>query len=208
MHAVLLNALPVELRHLAAASTSRPQPYDHLCAAVLACYGHTYRPHWWSPCGTRRTAAFTRPRRHYIDYDAFYLVPATGASIPVQGHHDKVEDPPTSTDLPIERSVTLAHHPTPSPTSTACDTAETSDSTTATLPRALESDNVIVSSAVRHPITETSPSRMSHESDLPSTSTFCASWKKRLPSSSKSSAAEVPARDQQRPNFGDAAAMT
>ncbi|KAH7956732.1 hypothetical protein HPB52_012255 [Rhipicephalus sanguineus] len=44
MHAVLLQALPVELHHLAAATTSSPQPYDDLCAAVLALYGETYRP--------------------------------------------------------------------------------------------------------------------------------------------------------------------
>ncbi|KAH7943132.1 hypothetical protein HPB52_005689 [Rhipicephalus sanguineus] len=44
MHAVLLQALPVELHHLAAATTSSPQPYDDLCAAVLARYGETYRP--------------------------------------------------------------------------------------------------------------------------------------------------------------------
>ncbi|KAH7968966.1 hypothetical protein HPB52_013223 [Rhipicephalus sanguineus] len=44
MHAVLLNALPVELCHLAAESSSSPRPYDDLCAAVLACYGQTYRP--------------------------------------------------------------------------------------------------------------------------------------------------------------------
>ncbi|KAH7956476.1 hypothetical protein HPB52_010044 [Rhipicephalus sanguineus] len=30
MHAVLLNGLPVELCHLAAASSSSPQPYDDL----------------------------------------------------------------------------------------------------------------------------------------------------------------------------------
>ncbi|KAH7955876.1 hypothetical protein HPB52_004832 [Rhipicephalus sanguineus] len=44
MHAVLLNALPAQLCHLAAESSSSPRPYDNLCAAVLACYGQTYRP--------------------------------------------------------------------------------------------------------------------------------------------------------------------
>ncbi|KAH7972260.1 hypothetical protein HPB52_010349 [Rhipicephalus sanguineus] len=44
MHAVLFQALPVELHHLAAATTPSPQPYDDLCAAVLARYGETYRP--------------------------------------------------------------------------------------------------------------------------------------------------------------------
>ncbi|KAH7955822.1 hypothetical protein HPB52_003948 [Rhipicephalus sanguineus] len=44
MHDILLEALPAELRHLSAASSSSPQPYDDLCAAVLARYGETYRP--------------------------------------------------------------------------------------------------------------------------------------------------------------------
>ncbi|KAH7948421.1 hypothetical protein HPB52_022685 [Rhipicephalus sanguineus] len=36
MHAVLLNALPVELCQLATRSSSSPRAYDDLCAAVLA----------------------------------------------------------------------------------------------------------------------------------------------------------------------------
>lgn len=44
MHAILLNALLVELCHLAATSSSSLQPYDDLCSAVLACYRHIYRP--------------------------------------------------------------------------------------------------------------------------------------------------------------------
>ncbi|KAH7983464.1 hypothetical protein HPB52_012222 [Rhipicephalus sanguineus] len=44
MHDILLDALPAELRHLSAASSSSSQPYDDLCAAVLARYGETYRP--------------------------------------------------------------------------------------------------------------------------------------------------------------------
>ncbi|KAH7951284.1 hypothetical protein HPB52_007245 [Rhipicephalus sanguineus] len=44
MQDILLDALPAELRHLSAASSSSPQPYDDLCAAVLARYGETYRP--------------------------------------------------------------------------------------------------------------------------------------------------------------------
>ncbi|KAH7975974.1 hypothetical protein HPB52_014589 [Rhipicephalus sanguineus] len=42
--AVLLHALPVEFCNLAAASTSSTQPYDYLCAAMLACCGETQRP--------------------------------------------------------------------------------------------------------------------------------------------------------------------
>ncbi|KAH7983219.1 hypothetical protein HPB52_010237 [Rhipicephalus sanguineus] len=44
MHDILLDVLPAELRHLSVASSSSPQPYDDLCAAVLARYGETYRP--------------------------------------------------------------------------------------------------------------------------------------------------------------------
>ncbi|KAH7983027.1 hypothetical protein HPB52_008823 [Rhipicephalus sanguineus] len=151
MHAVLLNALPVELRHLATASTSSPQPYDDLCAAVLACYGLTYRPLRWSPkfqASPPSQQAVLTDARPYLGKE---LTPpsttptsdaATRASIPAPDHHPS--------RVPSIR--------TPSPTSTARNTAETLDSTTATLPHALESDNVIVSSAIRPPITEVSPS--------------------------------------------------
>ncbi|KAH7946528.1 hypothetical protein HPB52_000644 [Rhipicephalus sanguineus] len=172
MHAVLLNALPVELCHLAAASSSSPRPYDDLCAAVPACCGETYR-----------------------------LLPGSRACIPAPNHHDEV--------IPSyegQSRVPATH--TSSPTSTVHHNAKTSDSTTATLPHALESGNVIVSPAIRHPITLISPSTMSHEHDLQSTSTLCASCKQRPSSSSKSSAAEVPAHDQLRTNFRDAATMT
>ncbi|KAH7986500.1 hypothetical protein HPB52_024910 [Rhipicephalus sanguineus] len=214
MQAVLLNPLPVELRHLAHASTSRPQPYDDLCTAVLACYGHTYHPLQWNPefqdpppppvaeSGTRWPTAFTQPRRHFTDYDYFYFGSGHRASIPVLDHHDKIGDASTSTDLSNTRCVPSklsakgsSRMPaicTPSPTSTARDTAETSDSLTATMPHAMQSDNVIISPALNHLIAETSLSTMSHERNLPWTSTFCASWKQEPPSSSKSTAAEVP----------------
>ncbi|KAH7969501.1 hypothetical protein HPB52_019028 [Rhipicephalus sanguineus] len=57
MHDILLDALPAELRHLSAASSSSPQPYDDLCAAVLARYGETYRPLPGTRDGTTRPAA-------------------------------------------------------------------------------------------------------------------------------------------------------
>ncbi|KAH7961498.1 hypothetical protein HPB52_009451 [Rhipicephalus sanguineus] len=117
MHAVLLQALPVELHHLAAATTSSPQPYDDLCAAVLARYGETYRPLPGTPS-------------------------AHGPS-----------------DLPAIC--------TSSPTSTAHDTSDTSGSTTATSPHALEPaiDTDIMNPAVRPPIAEAS-SAMSNEPAL------------------------------------------
>ncbi|KAH7955750.1 hypothetical protein HPB52_003621 [Rhipicephalus sanguineus] len=83
MHAVLLSVQPVELRHLAAASTARPQLYDDPCAAVLACYGETYRPPPVEPRvpgfpyvaarGTNWPAAFPSARLHFPGYESFYL---------------------------------------------------------------------------------------------------------------------------------------
>ncbi|KAH7946895.1 hypothetical protein HPB52_005669 [Rhipicephalus sanguineus] len=115
MHAVLLNALPVELRHLAAASTSSLQPYEDLCAAVLICYGHAYRPLRWSrefhASPLLQRAVPTRPQPS-LDHDDTSLitapstsVPATEASIPVPDHRDKAEDARTSTDLSNTRGV-------------------------------------------------------------------------------------------------------
>ncbi|KAH7957493.1 hypothetical protein HPB52_019283 [Rhipicephalus sanguineus] len=224
MQAVLLNPLPVELRHLAHASTSRPQPYDDLCTAVLACYGHTYHPLQWNhefqdppppPPSQRAVPAGPQPSLSHDDTSLITTtstsVLATGASIPVLDHHDKIGDASTSTDLSNTRCVPSklsakgsSRMPaicTPSPTSTARDTAETSDSLTATMPHAMQSDNVIISPALNHLIAETSLSTMSHERNLPWTSTFCASWKQEPPSSSKSTAAEVPPRDQLHWNF-------
>ncbi|KAH7936328.1 hypothetical protein HPB52_021427 [Rhipicephalus sanguineus] len=124
MHAVLLQALPVELHNIAPASTSSPRPYDDQPAAVLACYGETYR----SVLGSRQFQVFPLSQRGVragmqpsLDHDDTSLittpstsVPATWASIPVPDHHDKVEDASTSTDLSNTRcifSTASAHGP-------------------------------------------------------------------------------------------------
>ncbi|KAH7982959.1 hypothetical protein HPB52_008384 [Rhipicephalus sanguineus] len=227
MHAVLLNALPVELCHLAAKSSSSPRPYDDLCAAVLACYGQTYRPLPGSrelqisppsqgagPIGPEPSLDqdFTSPATTPPTSR-----PATSASIPAPDHPpDEVQEVPAAIGHSTERSVfstASAHGPsdsicTSSPTSTVHDTFDTSGSTTATSPHALEPaiDTDIVTSAVRPPIAEASPA-MSNEPAF-STSTLCASCQQELPSSSKSPAAAVQAHNQLRPNVRDAATMT
>ncbi|KAH7947725.1 hypothetical protein HPB52_015362 [Rhipicephalus sanguineus] len=229
MHEILLDALPAELRHLSAASSSSPQPYDDLCAAVLARYGETYRPlpgtreFRVSPPSTRAVPPGPRPSH---DHDQPFPAttsptsrPATSASIPAPDHPpDEVQEVPAAIGHSNERSVfstASAHSPsdlpticTSSPTSTAHDTSDTSGFTTATSPHALEPgiDTDIVSPAVRPPIAEASPV-MSNEPAF-STSTLCASCQQELPSSSKSSAAEVRAPNHQRPNLRDAATMT
>ncbi|KAH8037505.1 hypothetical protein HPB51_011654 [Rhipicephalus microplus] len=69
MHAILLDALPVELRHLAATSSTSPQPYDSLCTAVLARSGNTYRP-----------LPFTRTRQ---------VSPASQSKVRTQAHAEQ-----------------------------------------------------------------------------------------------------------------------
>ncbi|KAH7952390.1 hypothetical protein HPB52_022190 [Rhipicephalus sanguineus] len=229
MHAVLLQALPVELHHLAAATTSSPRPYDNLCAAVLARYGETYRP---LP-GTREfqvsppTRAVPPGPQPSLDQDLTSpaMTPstsrqATSASIPAPDHPpDEVQEVPAAIGHSTESSVfstASAHGPsdvpascTSSPTSMAHDTSATSGSTTATSPHALESaiDRDIVTPAIRPPIAEASPVMMSDEPVFPSTSTLCASCQQRPASPSQSLAAEVPAPNHRWQNFRDAATM-
>ncbi|KAH7971836.1 hypothetical protein HPB52_003459 [Rhipicephalus sanguineus] len=231
MHAVLLNALPVELCHLAAKSSSSPRPYDDLCAAVLACYGQTYRPLPGSrelqisppsqgagPIGPEPSLDqdFTSPATTPPTSR-----PATSASIPAPDHPpDDVQEVPAAIGHSTERSVfstASAHGPselpaicTSSPTSMAHDTSATSGSMTATSPHALESaiDRDIVTPAIRPPIAEASPAMMSDEPVFPSTSTLCASCQQRPASPSQSLAAEVPAPNHRGPNFRDAATVT
>ncbi|KAH7951505.1 hypothetical protein HPB52_010223 [Rhipicephalus sanguineus] len=108
MHAISLDALPVELRDLAAASTPSPLPYDDICAAMLSCYGKTY----YQLSGSRDFQASPPLQRavltglqHTLDHDLALsattpstLDPATGASISAFNHHDDVEDVPTQTN--------------------------------------------------------------------------------------------------------------
>ncbi|KAH7935771.1 hypothetical protein HPB52_013354 [Rhipicephalus sanguineus] len=219
MHGILLDALPAELRHLSAASSSSPQPYDDLCAAVLARYGETYRPlpgtreFRVSPPSTRAVPPGPQPS-HDHDLPSPATTPptsrpATSTSIPAPAHQ-----PDESTEKSVF-STASAHGPPDvpaicksSPISMAHDTSATSGSTTATPPHALEPaiDTDIVTPAVRPPIAEAS-SAMSNEPAF-STSTLCASCQQELPSSSKSPAAEFRAPNHQRPNLRDAATMT
>ncbi|KAH7939526.1 hypothetical protein HPB52_013519 [Rhipicephalus sanguineus] len=206
IHAVLLNTLPVELCHLAAESSSSPRPYDDLCAAVLACYGQTYRP---------------LPGSREFQISPPSQGAATSASIPAPDHPpDEVQEVPAAIGHSTESSVfstASARGPsdvpaicTSSPISMAHDSSATSGSTTATSPHALEStiDRDIVKPAIRSPIAEASPAMMSDEPVFPSTSTLCAPCQQQPASPSQSLAAEVPAPNHRWPNFLDAATMT
>ncbi|KAH7957011.1 hypothetical protein HPB52_014326 [Rhipicephalus sanguineus] len=221
MHDILLDTLPAEVRHLSAASSSSPQPYDDLCAAVLARYGETYRPlpgtreFRVSPPSTRAVPPGPQPS-HDHDLPSPATTPpstrqTTSASNPAPDHPpDEVQEVPAAIGQSTERSVfstVSAHGPsdlpascTSSPTSTAHDTSDTSGSTTATSPHALEPaiDTDIMTPAVRPPIAEAS-SAMSNEPAF-STSTLCASCQQELPSPSKSPAADLQAHNQLRPN--------
>ncbi|KAH7957570.1 hypothetical protein HPB52_020222 [Rhipicephalus sanguineus] len=207
MHAVLLQALPVELHHLSAASFSSPQPYDDFCAAVLARYGETYRPlpgtreFRISPPSTRAVPPGPQPSH---DHDLPSLATtsptsheATSASIPAPDHPpDEVQEVPAAIGHSTETSV--------------FSTASAHGSTTATSPHAMESaiDRDIVTPAIRPPIAEASPAMMSDEPVFPSASTLCASCQQRPASPSQFLAAEVPALNHRWPNLRDAATMT
>ncbi|KAH7983463.1 hypothetical protein HPB52_012221 [Rhipicephalus sanguineus] len=99
---------------------------------------------------------------------------------------------------------------TSAPTSTARDTSEPSDSTTATLQHALESDTDMAPSAIRSSTVEDSPSSSIDHHHVSTTSTLyiCASCQERPALTSQSTAAEVRAPNQHRPNLRDAATMT
>ncbi|KAH7935648.1 hypothetical protein HPB52_011161 [Rhipicephalus sanguineus] len=235
MHHILLDALPAELRHLSAASSSSPQPYNDLFAAVLARYGETYRP---LP-GTREFRVSSPPTRAVppgpqprdLPSPATSLStsrPATSAAVPAPDDPpDDVQVPTTEVSAPdvvaaaIDQSATRCVASTPSAdgpsgmpairpsalSSPAHDTSLTSDSTLATLPHDLEADTDNLSPAVRPALAEVSPSAVP-EHDLSPTSKFCASCQQRPASLSTSAAAEVRAPYQLRPHLQDAATMT
>ncbi|KAH7972025.1 hypothetical protein HPB52_005410 [Rhipicephalus sanguineus] len=228
MHDILLDALPAELRHLSAASSSSPQPYDDLCAAVLARYGETYSP----LTGTREFRVSPPPTRavppgpqpsHDHDLPSPAMTPltsrqATSASIPAPDHPpDEVEEVPAAIGHSTERSVfstASADGPSGMPairpsslSSPAHDMFLTSASTLATLPHDLQADTDNLSPAVRPSLAEVSPSTIP-ERDLPSTSELCVSCQQRSASPSMSPAAAVRAPHQLRPNMRDAATVT
>ncbi|KAH7951419.1 hypothetical protein HPB52_008923 [Rhipicephalus sanguineus] len=130
MHDILLDALPAELRHLSAASSSSPQPYDDLCAAVLARYGELYRPlpgtleFRVSPPPTRAVPPGPQPS-HVRDLPSPAMSlsssrPATSAAVPAPGHPPD-EVPNVAADLDQSatgsfatlgrRSIRHARHP-------------------------------------------------------------------------------------------------
>ncbi|KAH7957898.1 hypothetical protein HPB51_028116 [Rhipicephalus microplus] len=115
MHAILLDDLPVELRHLADTSSISPQPYDALCTAVLARSGNTYRPlpftctRQVSPASQSKVRSGPQPS---IDRYLGTLASSTSTrdpvaetSTPAADHDREVEDSPTATDLPSERNI-------------------------------------------------------------------------------------------------------
>ncbi|KAH7984089.1 hypothetical protein HPB52_016918 [Rhipicephalus sanguineus] len=194
MNAILLDALPAELRHLSAASSSSPQPYDALCAAVLARYGETYRP----LAGTRE----------------FRVSPPSARVAPPgpQPSHDcdlpsSATSPPPLVRPPAQRFLHPTSRPTRFRTLLLLSTSPPRVSTTASAPHALDAATDNVSPAVRPSLVEVSPSTIS-ERDLPSTSKLCESFQQRPASPSTSTAAEVRAPYQLQPHLRDAATMT
>ncbi|KAH7983029.1 hypothetical protein HPB52_008825 [Rhipicephalus sanguineus] len=233
MHDILLDALPAELRHMSAASSSSPQPYDDLCAAVLARYGETNRPlpgtreFRVSPPPTRAVPPGPQPsHNHDLPSPATSLCtsrPATSALVPAPDDPpDDVQDPtPDDVAAAIDQSATRCVSSTTSadgpsgmpairPSSLASparDTSLTTASTLAALPHDLEADTDNLSPTVRPSLAEVSPSTVP-EHDLSPTSKLCASCQQRPVSPSTSTAAEVRAPYQLRPHLQDAATMT
>ncbi|KAH7969938.1 hypothetical protein HPB52_022785 [Rhipicephalus sanguineus] len=227
MHDILLDALPAELRHLSTASSSSPQPYDDLCAAVLARYGETYRPLPRSPVPPGPQPSHDRD----LPSPAISLSTsrtATSAAVPAPDDPpDDVQDPTPEDPAPddvaaaIDQSATRCIPSTPStdgpsgmpairpssPSSPAHDTCLTSASTLATLPHDLEADTDNPSPAGRLSLAEVSPSTVP-EHDLSPTSKLWASCQQRPASPSTSTAAQVRAPYQLRPHLQDAATLT
>nr|XP_037275986.1 mucin-2-like [Rhipicephalus microplus] len=222
------GCFPVEVRHLVAESSSRPRPFDGLCAAVLACYGETYCP----LTGSRELQVSPPPQRavpsgpqpsidHYLDIKATTTStsdPVAGTSNPAPDHDQEVEDAPTATDPPSEKCIpsepayaATSHLPaicTSSAISTARDTMDPPDFTTATLPHTSESSADNLAPAVHLSVAEPSVSLMSEGDSLP-TPTLCVSCQQRPAWPSQFAAAEVEANSHQAwPNFRDAATMT
>ncbi|KAH7938606.1 hypothetical protein HPB51_028876 [Rhipicephalus microplus] len=115
MHAIFLDSLPVELRHLAATLSTSPQPYDALCTAVLARSGNTYRPlpftrtRQVSPASQSKVRTGPQPSiDRYLGTPASTTStpdPVAETSTPAPDHDREVEDSPTATDLPSERYI-------------------------------------------------------------------------------------------------------
>ncbi|KAH7950914.1 hypothetical protein HPB52_003122 [Rhipicephalus sanguineus] len=189
MHAILLDALPAELRHLSATSSSNPQPYEDLCDAVLARYDETYHPLPETPVPPGTQPSHDRDLTSPASCPSTFR-PASSAAVPAPDHRpDEVENvaaavdqSATSTSVPqFSRRLprrTPWRPPRPQPTSCPL---------------------------FAHP-SEVLPSTI-FERDLPSNSKLCASCQQRSASPSMSTAAEVRAPYQLRPHLRDAATM-
>ncbi|KAH7956588.1 hypothetical protein HPB52_010878 [Rhipicephalus sanguineus] len=238
MHDILLDALPAELRHLSAASSSSPQPYDDLCAAVLARYGETYRPlpgtreFRVSPPPTRAVPPGPQPSRDRdLPCPATSLStsrPATSAVVPgPDDPPDDVQDPTPEVPAPddvaaaIDQSATSRVSSTPSadgpsgmpairPSSLSSPAHDTFLTSASTL--ATFPHDLQADTDNLPPAVRPSIAEVSPstipERDLPSTSELCVSCQQRSASPSTSPAAAVRAPHQLRPNMRDAATMT
>ncbi|KAH7955826.1 hypothetical protein HPB52_004070 [Rhipicephalus sanguineus] len=238
MHDILLDALPAELRHLSAASSSSPQPYDDLCAAVLARYGETYRPLPGtrelrvSPPPTRAVPPGSQPSHdHDLPSPATSLStsrPATSAAVPAPDDQpDDVQVPtpelPGPDDVPaaIDQSATRCVSSTSSadgpsgmpairPSSLSSPAHDTSLTSASTL--ATLPPELEADTDNLSPTVRPSLAEVSPstvpEHDFSPTSKLCASCQQRPASPSTSTAAEVRAPYQLRPHLRDAATMT
>ncbi|KAH7940261.1 hypothetical protein HPB52_022581 [Rhipicephalus sanguineus] len=238
MHAVLLNALPVELCHLATKSSSSPRSYDDLCAAVLACYGQTYHPlpesRKFQISSPSQGAVPPGPQPSHdrdLPSPATSLStsrPATSAAVPAP------DDPPDDVQVPmpevaapndvaaaIDQSATRCVSSTPSadgpsgmpairPSSLSSPALDTS-LTSASMLATLPHD-LEADADNLSPAVRPSLAEVSpptvSEHDLSPTSKLCASCQQRPASPSTSTAAEVRAPYQLRPHLQDAATVT
>ncbi|XP_075732406.1 uncharacterized protein LOC119175854 isoform X1 [Rhipicephalus microplus] len=190
MHAILHDALPVELRHLSATSTSSQQPYDDLCSAVLASYGLTYHPLPFTrdfqvfPASQRagpsgpKLSSDRNPTSPTTSPSTFG--PATSAVVLAPGHRsdEVLEVVPAADNLSTRKCVfskssadgpsgTLATC-TFSTKATARDTVAPPDSMTTTLPPTSESGTGDLSPVIDFPTSKLSPSTTSDKRDLTS----------------------------------------
>ncbi|KAH7952573.1 hypothetical protein HPB52_024027 [Rhipicephalus sanguineus] len=238
MHDILLDALPAELRHLFAASSSSPQPYDELCSAVLARYGETYRP---LP-GTREFRVSPPPSRAVPtgpqpSHDRDLPSPATSLSTSRPGTSavvpapddppDDVQDPTPEVPAPddvaaaIDQSATRHVSSTPlaegtsgmpgiRPPSLSSPALDTSLTSASTLATLPHDLEADTDSLL--PAVRPSLAVVSpstvSEHDFSPTSKLCASCQQRPASPSTSTAAEVRAPYQLRPHLQEAATMT
>ncbi|KAH7947645.1 hypothetical protein HPB52_014855 [Rhipicephalus sanguineus] len=235
MHDILLDALPAELRHLSAASSSSPQPYDDLCAAVLARYGETYRPLpgtrelWVSPPPTRAVPPGPQPSHDRdLPSPATSLStsrPATSAVVPAPDDPpDDVQDPTPEISAPDDvaaatdqtatsrvSSTPLADGPSGMPAirpSSLSSPAHDMSLTSASTLATLPHDLEADMDNISPAVRPSlAPSTVSEHVLLP-TSKLCASCQQRPASPSTSTAAEVRAPYQLRPHLRDAATMT